>query len=247
MVCLFLCRIIIYIFKITCLGYFDLKASDFFVGCTSIIRIRSPPSKTQISTNFEFLEVFMIEKSYDELNKYDFIVKYYLHFAIGTKFEDFVEITKEEYKDLKNKLNNSKDAMIEVFATYSVGFYKAPETYVVQTVDKDVYYCLFKSQRYEKNKRKHEGDRYLDKYFNQENVDKIPSKNNVENEVLEKIDDLELQNKLDALLTKSQKERLCKNILLDYSLVEIAKEEGTDAAAIYRTIERAIKRLIKNL
>lgn len=36
-------------------------------------------------------------KSYDEINKYDFRVQYYMHYAIGTKSEGKVEITKSEY------------------------------------------------------------------------------------------------------------------------------------------------------
>ena len=38
------------------------------------------------------------KKNYDEINKYDFYDKYYLHLAIGTKFEDCIEITKEDIK-----------------------------------------------------------------------------------------------------------------------------------------------------
>ena len=44
--------------------------------------------------------------------------------------------------------------MIKVFATYTVGFFKNPETYVLQAVNKDVYYCLLNSQNYESNKRR---------------------------------------------------------------------------------------------
>lgn len=186
------------------------------------------------------------EKNYDEINKYDFYDKYYLHLGIGTKFEDCIEITKEDYNDLKNKLNNSKKAMIRVFATYTVGFYKGPETYVLQTVDKQVFYCLYKSQRYEKNKRRHERERHLDKFFRQENIDKIPSNENLENTIINKVISEEIKKRLNSILTKKQIERLYKNLILGISLVEIAKEEGTDAAAIYRCIERAIDRILKN-
>ena len=34
-------------------------------------------------------------KNYDEINRYDFYIKYYMQFAIGTQFEDCVEITKK--------------------------------------------------------------------------------------------------------------------------------------------------------
>lgn len=184
-------------------------------------------------------------KNYDEINRYDFYVKYYMQFAIGTKFEDCIEITKREYIDLRKKINNSKEAMIKVFATYTVGFFKNQETYVLQAVNKDVYYCLLKSQNYESNKRRHELERHLDRFFMQEDINKIASSDNVENIVLEEFDREEIKKRLNAILTKKQIERLYKNLILEISLVEIAKEEGTDAAAIYRCIERAIDRITK--
>lgn len=186
-------------------------------------------------------------KNYDEINRYDFYVKYYMQFAIGTKFEDCIEITKREYIDLRKKINNSKEAMIKVFATYTVGFFKSQETYVLQAVNKDVYYCLLKSQNYESNKRRHELERHLDRFFMQEDINKIASSDNVENIVLEEFDREEIKKRLNSILTKKQIERLYKNLILEISLVEIAKEEGTDAAAIYRCIERAIDRITKNL
>jgi len=184
-------------------------------------------------------------KNYDEINRYDFYVKYYMQFAIGTKFEDCIEITKREYMDLRKKINNSKEAMIKVFATYTVGFFKNQETYVLQAVNKDVYYCLLKSQNYESNKRRHELERHLDRFFMQEDINKIASSDNVENIVLEEFDREEIKKRLNSILTKKQIERLYKNLILEISLVEIAKEEGTDAAAIYRCIERAIDRITK--
>ena len=70
-----------------------------------------------------YKEIDKYEKSKDdEANKYDFYVKYYMNFAIGTKYEDCVEITKQDYDDLIKKINNTKKAMIKVFATYTVGF-----------------------------------------------------------------------------------------------------------------------------
>lgn len=184
-------------------------------------------------------------KNYDEINRYDFYVKYYMQFAIGTKFEDCIEITKREYIDLRKKINNFKEAMIKVFATYTVGFFKNQETYVLQAVNKDVYYCLLKSQNYESNKRRHELERHLDRFFMQEDINKIASSDNVENIVLEEFDREEIKKRLNSILTKKQIERLYKNLILEISLVEIAKEEGTDAAAIYRCIERAIDRITK--
>ena len=34
-----------------------------------------------------------------------------MNFAIGTKYEDCVEITKQDYDDLIKKINNTKKAM----------------------------------------------------------------------------------------------------------------------------------------
>lgn len=185
-------------------------------------------------------------KNYDEINRYDFYVKYYMQFAIGTQFEDCVEITKREYIDLRKKLNNSKEAMIKVFATYTVGFFKNPETYVLQAVNKDVYYCLLKSQNYESNKRRHELERHLDRFFKQEDINNLASSDDVENTILRQFNSEEIKKRLNSILTKKQIERLYKNLILEISLVEIAKEEGTDAAAIYRCVERAIDRILKN-
>ena len=182
-------------------------------------------------------------KNYDEINRYDFYVKYYMQFAIGTKLEDCVEITKKEYIDLRKKLKDSKEKSIKVFATYTVGFFKNPETYVFQAVDKNVYYCLLESQKYENNKRRHELERHLDRFFKQEDINKIASSDNVENTVLEQLDSEQIKKRLHSILTKKQIERLYKNLILEISLVEIAKEEGTDAAAIYRCIERAIDKI----
>ena len=186
-------------------------------------------------------------KSYDEINKYDFYDKYYLHLAIGTKFEDCIEITKEDYNNLKDKLNNSKKAMVRVFATYTVGFYKNPETYVLQTVDKDVFYCLYKSQRYEKNKRRHELERYLDRFFKQENIDKIASKTNLENEVLKEIEEKRVKAFLREILSKKQNDRFYKNKMQDIPLVVIAIEEGSTPDAIRDSVNKAKKRIERNL
>ena len=54
------------------------------------------------------------------------------------------------------------------------------------------------------------------------------------------------KNKLKLILTKKQIERLYKNFVLGFSLSEIAQTEDTDAAAILRSIERAIKNILKN-
>ena len=72
------------------------------------------------------------DKSYDERNKYDCIDKYYLHLAIGTKYEDCIEITKEEYYRLNKILKKSIESMIEVFAIYLLGFFQDSETYVLK-------------------------------------------------------------------------------------------------------------------
>lgn len=186
------------------------------------------------------------DKNYDERNEYDFYIKYFLHFAIGTKYEDCIEITKQEYKDLKKVLRKSTEAMVEVFATYAVGFYQDAETYVVKEVEKDVYYCLFNSQRYEKNKRRHELERHIDRYFKQDNIKNLVDIENVENKVIRQMESELIRNKLKLILTKKQIERLYKKFVLGFSLSEIAQADDTDAAAILRSIERAIKNILKN-
>lgn len=200
-----------------------------------------------------YKEIDKYEKSkekvinYDEANKYDFYVKYYMNFAIGTKYEDCVEITKQDYDDLIKKINNTKKAMIKVFATYTVGFYKNPETYVLQAVDKDVYYCLYKSQRYEKNKRRHERERHLDRFFRQEDIDNIQSKNNLENDVLREIEEKQIRAFLKETLSEKQNNRFYKNKMQDIPLVVIAIEEGSTPDAIRDSVNKAKKQIRNNL
>lgn len=200
-----------------------------------------------------YKEIDKYEKSkektinYDEANKYDFYVKYYMNFAIGTKYEDCVEITKQDYDDFIKKINNTKKAMIKVFATYTVGFYKNPETYVLQAVDKDVYYCLYKSQRYEKNKRRHERERHLDRFFRQEDIDNIQSKSNLENDVLREIEEKQIRAFLKETLSEKQNDRFYKNKMQDIPLVVIAIEEGSTPDAIRDSVNKAKKQIRNNL
>lgn len=196
--------------------------------------------------NKNYIEKKYEDKNYDERNEYDFYIKHFLHFAIGTKYEDCIEITKQEYKELKKVLRKSTEAMVEVFATYAVGFYKDAETYVVKEVDKDIYYCLFNSQRYERNKKRHELERHIDRYFKQDNIKNLVDMENVENKVISQIESELIRNKLKLILTKKQIERLYKKFVLGFSLSEIAQTENTDAAAILRSIERAIKNILKS-
>lgn len=186
-------------------------------------------------------------KNYDEINRYDFYIKYYMQFAIGTQFEDCVEITKKEYIDLRKKLNNSKEAMIKVFATYTVGFFKNPETYVLQAVNKDVYYCLLNSQNYESNKRRHELERHLDRFFKQEDINKLVSNNNIENEVLREIEEKRVREFLNKTLSGKQNERFYKNKFQDIPLVVIALEEGSTPDAVRDSVNKAKKQIKKNL
>ena len=185
------------------------------------------------------------DKNYDERNEYDFYIKYFLHFAIGTKYEDCIEITKQEYKELKKVLRKSTKAMVEVFATYAVGFYQDAETYVVKEVDKDVYYCLFNSQRYEKNKRRNEKNRHLNIFIKQEDFNNIPSYTNLENEVLKIIEDEEIKKFLNSVLSKKQSERFYKNKIENIPLVVIAIQEKSTPDAIRDSVHKA-KRKIKN-
>lgn len=204
-----------------------------------------------MKNNYQEIDEYEISKdkviNYDEANRYDFYKKYYMHYAIGTRFEDCVEITKKEYNDLIQKLKNNKEAMIKVFATYTVGFYKNPETYVLQSVDKDVYYCLYNSQRYEKNKRRHERERHLDRFFRQEDIDNIQSKNNLENDVLREIEEKRIRAFLKETLSEKQNDRFYKNKMQDIPLVVIAIEEGSTPDAIRDSVNKAKKQIRNNL
>lgn len=186
-------------------------------------------------------------KNYDEINKYDFYIKYYMQFGINTKFENCVEISKKEYNDLRKKLNNAKNNTIKVFATYTVGFYKNPETYVLQAVDEEVYYCLYNSQRYEKNKQRHERQRHLDRFFKQEDINNIESKDNIENDVLMKLDEKRIKSFLKETLTEKQRKRFYKNKILEIPLVVIALQEGATPDAIRDSVNKAKKQIRKNL
>lgn len=195
--------------------------------------------------NKDYREKKYEDKNYDERNEYDFYIKYFLHFAIGTKYEDCIEITKQEYKELKKVFRKSTKAMVEVFATYAVGFYQDAETYVVKEVDKDVYYCLFNSQRYEKNKRRNEKNRHLNIFIKQEDFNNIPSYTNLENEVLKIIEDEEIKKFLNSVLSKKQSERFYKNKIENIPLVVIAIQEKSTPDAIRDSVNKA-KRKIKN-
>lgn len=186
------------------------------------------------------------DRNYDDANKYDFYPKFYLHYAIGTKFENIVEITKKEYVKLKKLLGNKKDSMIEVFAIYAVGFYKTPETYVIQAVDKDVYYCLFNSQRYEKNKRRNERQRYLDIYFSQDNLSNIASDESIELEVIKKIEENEIKVLLSSILSEKQYDRFYKNKIEEIPLVVIAIQEKSTPDSVRDSVNKAKRKIRKN-
>lgn len=184
-------------------------------------------------------------KSYDAINKYNFRVHYYMHYAIGTKFEGKVEITKQEYNDLIKKLNNSSNAMIKVYKTYTVGFYKNPKTYVTQEVDKKVFDCLYSSQRYEKNKKSNENRRHIDTYFKQEDFVHIPSKDSIEDEILNKVEKEEIKKFLDSSLYEKQSNRFFQNIIDNIPIVVIALQDGAAPSSVRESIERAKKTLSK--
>ena len=157
-----------------------------------------------------------------------------------------LKLPKREYIDLRKKLNNSKEAMIKVFATYTVGFFKNPETYVLQAVNNDVYYCLLNSQNYESNKRRHELERHLDRFFKQEDINKLASNNNIENEVLREIEEKkEYENFLNKTLSGKQNERFYKNKFQDIPLVVIALEEGSTPDAVRDSVNKAKKQIKK--
>lgn len=184
-------------------------------------------------------------KSYDEINKYDFRVHYYMHYAIGTKSEGKVEITKSEYNDLIKKISDSSNTMIKVYKTYTVGFFKNPKTYVTQEVDKKVFDCLYSSQRYEKNKRINENRRHIDTYFEQEKLEHIASKDSLEDEVIGRIEKEDIKKFLDATLFEKQSDRFFQNIIDRIPIVVIAVQDGADPSSVRESIERAKKTLSK--
>lgn len=189
-------------------------------------------------------------KNYDfELaNKYDFYANYYMHYAIGTRYEDLIEITKTSYISLLKKLNNSKKAMIKIFATNTiVGFQQNSKTYILQEVNQDVFNCLLLSQIHEHHRRKNESRRHLDDYYIPEDLENIPTDINVEDKILDKIEKQELKIFLDSILLKKQSRRFFKNKIEGMSLTEIAKEENRDVSAIKRSVDSAIEKSFKKI
>lgn len=186
-----------------------------------------------------------MNKNYEEKNKYNFKIHYYKCYAKGTKFEKSIEISKKEYFDLSKKLKELNNAMIKIYKTYTVGFYKSPSTYVIQEVDKQVYECLYNSQRYERNKKSNESRRHLDDYFEQDDFKKMPSKDNVEDEVLNKIEKEDIKNFLDSILFEKQSDRFFQNIIDGIPIVVIAIKENADPSSVRESIERAKKTILK--
>lgn len=188
----------------------------------------------------------MIEKNYDELNKYDFIVKYYIKFMMNKNVEDCVEITSEEYESLESKLKKMPDSNIKIFKTYLVGFYTNPECYIEQVVDKDVFDCLQKSQIYEKNKTKHERDRYLTNYNSTNDIDAIPDKESLEKKIIDKISYQELLDFARTIFFEKQYERFYKHLILEIPITLIAKSDNAAITSVWESITRAIETLKKN-
>lgn len=183
------------------------------------------------------------DKTYDEANRYDFYVKRFLQYGIGTNYGGFVKLTKKQYDEIDEKLKNNSDVDLKLFKTYSVGFYKRNGTYVIQDVDKNVFECLFNTQRYEKNKVKHERDRYLNIYFKQEDIKNLISEGNVEETTLNKIESENLRIYLDSILSQKQSKRFYQNKIEEVPLIVIAVEEGKDVAAVKRSVDRAVKKI----
>ena len=178
--------------------------------------------------------------NYDEFNKYYFSIKYYLKVEIEGSTEDIVEITEDEYLRIANK---TKDI---TFKRYFVSFYKDEITYITKEVNREVYYCLKHSQNYEENKTRHEKERHLDKYFIQDDIENIPATDSTEDKALNLVADLELQILLDKLLSSKQSRRVYRNKVQEIPLIKIAKEEGVDVAAIKRSVDRAILKILEN-
>jgi len=186
-----------------------------------------------------------MNRKYEEKNNYNFKIHYYKCYANGTKFEKRIEISRKEYLDLSKKLKELDNAMIRIYKTYTVGFYKNPSTYVIQEVDKQVYECLYNSQRYERNKKSNESRRHLDDYFEQDDFIKMPSKDNVEDEVLNKIEKENIKKFLDSILFEKQSNRFFQNIIDGIPIVVIAVKENADPSSVRESIERAKKTILK--
>ena len=184
-------------------------------------------------------------KTYDEANKYDFYTKRFLQYGIGTEYEGFVELNKRQYKKIYERLKNNPDADLKLFKTYSVGFYEKSGTYIIQDVDKSVFQCLFETQRYEKNKIKHERERHLNTFFKQEDINNLISEDNVESAILNKIEDENLKKYLNSILSEKQSRRFYKNKIEELPLIVIAFEEGKDVAAVKRSVDRAVRKILE--
>ena len=185
-------------------------------------------------------------KTYDEVNRYDFYIRRFLQYGIGKQYEGIVEINKMQYEKIHNNLISNREADIKLFKTYSVGFYEKLGTYVIQDVEKEVFECLYKSQRYEKNKIKHERERHLDVYFNQIDIVNLKSDDNIEAFILDKIEDENLREYLDSILSKKQSIRFYKNKIELLPLIKIALEEGKNVSAIKRCVDRATKKILND-
>mgnify|MGYP000128526781 FL=1 len=183
-------------------------------------------------------------KNYDETNKYDFYTKKFLQYGVGTKYEGIIELNKEQYKKINERLKDNPNTNLRLFKTYSVGFYGESGAYIIQNVDKDVFQCLFKTQRYEKNKIKHERDRHLNTFFEQKDIDKLVSKDNVEDLILNKIEDEKLREYLNSILSEKQSRRFYKNKIEEIPLLVIACEEDKNVAAVKRSVDRAVRKIL---
>ena len=186
-------------------------------------------------------------KSYDQLNNYDFIIRYFMKIGIDTDYEECIEITKKIFEELNDKGKLLQESKIEIFKKYYVGFYKDETSYVTQEVVKEVYECLKKTQDYERNKVKHERERHIDTYFNQNRIKYIPSGEDYEEIILDIINENEIKRYLDTILNKKQSRRFFKHKIKDIPLVAIANEERTDAGSISKSVIRAKKKILKNL
>ena len=184
-------------------------------------------------------------KSYDQLNNYDFIIRYFMKICVNTKYEDSIEITEDIFLNLESRKEEIHYSNIEIYKKYYVGFYKNSTSYITQEVMQEVYFCLKETQNYEKNKVKHERERHIDVYFEQERLNKIPSKINYEEKALDKVVEQEIKEFLESKLNKKQCRRFYRNKIKDIPLVVIAKEENTDPASICKSVMRAKKKIKK--
>ena len=184
--------------------------------------------------------------NYDNENKYKFRIKYFMEYAIGSKYENKIEINKQEYNEMKKEIEEQKTNIIKLFKTYNVGFYNIEGNFEEQEVTKEVFECLLSSQRKEYHRKSNESRRHLDTYFEQDDLDKLPDLNNMEDMIIENLTKDDLIKIIKTILQEKPSDRFIKYVFEDLPMLVIAVKDNVSLTAIFNCIERAKKQLRKN-